>query len=135
MTAPVEVARGPEKIAMTAPVETARGAAGTRMPFFLPVRFKRETAPAPTDSHVRIVEVAGETLAVLRFSWVAPDAEVARRRDALLRALEASGWEPGSEVVTLFYDAPFKLPFVRRNEIAVPVLANRERSPTAEESR
>lgn len=121
MTAPVEVAREPEKIAMTVPVEKTRSGAGTRMRFFLPARFTRGTAPAPKDPRVRIVELPPETLAVLRYSGAASDDEIARRRDELLRALEDSRWRPDGEPVSLFYDAPFTLPFVRRNEVAVPV--------------
>lgn len=121
MTAPVEIARAPEKIAMTVPVEQARSGAGTRMRFFLPARFTRETAPAPSDPRVRVVEMPAETLAVLRFSGAAPDDEVARRRDELLRALQGSRWTPDGEPVSLSYDAPFTLPFVRRNEVAVSV--------------
>ena len=123
MTAPVEVARQPERIAMTAPVETVRGDTGTRMRFFLPARFTRETAPTPSDLRVRIVDAPPETLAVLRFSGTASDGEIAQRRGALLRALEASRWRPDGEPVAFFYDAPFTLPFVRRNEVAVPVSA------------
>jgi hypothetical protein len=121
MTAPVEVAREPEKIAMTVPVEKTRSGAGTRMRFFLPARFTRETAPTPHDARVRIVELPPETLAVLRYSGTAPDDEIARRGDELLRALEGSRWRTDGDPVSLFYDAPFTLPFVRRNEVAVPV--------------
>lgn len=121
MTAPVEVAREPEQIAMTVPVEKTRSGAGTRMRFFLPARFTRETAPAPNDPRVRIVALPPATLAVLRYSGAAPDDEVARRRDELLRALEGSRWRPDGDPVSLFYDAQFTLPFVRRNEVAVPV--------------
>ena len=121
MTTPVEVASAPEKVAMTAPVEKAPTAAGVRMRFFLPAHYTRETAPVPADPRVRVVEVPAENLAVLRFSGSAPDAEIARRRAALLDAVGRSSWRTDGEVVTLFYDAPFTLPFARRNEVAVAV--------------
>lgn len=121
MTTPVEVSREPEKIAMTTPVETARSGSVTRMRFFLPARLTRETAPAPRDPRVRIVEIPPDLLAIRRFSGTAPDDEIARQREALLRTLAGSDWRPAGRPVTLVYDAPFTLPFVRRNEVAVSV--------------
>lgn len=121
MTTPVEMRS--EKIAMTAPVETA-GAGGTRvaMRFFLPRSMTRATAPEPADPRVRIVEAPGETLAVLRFSGATDDARIDEHKEALLRELRGSAWEPaGGEPVFLGYDPPFTPPFLRRNEVAVPV--------------
>jgi hypothetical protein len=122
MTVPVEVTRRGETVAMTVPVETAAAAQGTRMRFFLPSGFTPDTAPQPTDPRIRLVEVPGEIVAVLRFSGAPDEAEISRRRAALLAALEGSRWRAASEPVMLFYDAPFTLPFLRRNEAAVTVV-------------
>jgi hypothetical protein len=119
MTTPVEV-RG-EKIAMTAPVQQAKAGARVTMRFFLPRSITRATAPEPADPRVRVVEVPGETLAVLRFSGSTGDARIAERKEALLRELRRSAWEPEGEPVFFGYDPPFTPPFLRRNEVAVPV--------------
>lgn len=125
MTTPVEVGAGAERIAMTMPVETA-GDDGlrTRMRFFLPAARAR-AAPRPTDPRVRLVELPAETFAVRRFGGRAGAADVARQRARLQDALEGSAWKPAGEPVTLFYDAPFTLPFARRNEVAIPVVPRR----------
>jgi hypothetical protein len=60
-------------------------------------------------------------LAALRFSGAPDDAELQRRREALSAALEGCGWASEGEALTLFYDAPFTVPFLRRNEVAVRV--------------
>jgi len=39
----------------------------------------------------------------------------------LARALEGSPWIAVGEPVALFYDPPWTLPFLRRNEVAVRV--------------
>jgi hypothetical protein len=116
MTTPVEMRS--EEIATTAPVE-----AGTRvtMRFFLPRSFTRATAPEPTDPRVRVVEVPGGTVAVLRFSGSTDDARITERKEALLRELRGSAWEPAGEPMFFGYDPPFTPPFLRRNEAAVPV--------------
>lgn len=121
MTVPVATEARTEKIAMTVPVETRQSESGVRMQFFLPVRYTAGSAPRPTDERVRIVQVAEETLAVLRFSGSAVPEERARRTGELLKGIEAAPWWPVGDVALLFYDAPFTLPFVRRNEAAVRV--------------
>jgi hypothetical protein len=70
---------------------------------------------------VRIVEVPGETLAVLRFAggW-SPD-DIAARREALMRTVGSSRWQAAGEPVTFFYDPPWTIPYLRRNEVAVAV--------------
>ena len=70
---------------------------------------------------MRVVEVPGETMAVLRFSGSTGDARIAERKEALLRELRGSAWAPTGEPVFLGYDPPFTLPPLRRNEVAVPV--------------
>ncbi len=118
MTVPVEL-REPERIAMTAPVETADSGNTVRMRFFLPAQFTPKTAPEPTDSRVRIVSVPEETVGILRFSGDGGD--VAERQRELVRRLSHSRWEPVGTAYALYYDAPFTLPFLRRNEAAVTV--------------
>jgi hypothetical protein len=121
MTAPVEVDARPRKIAMTAPVETAEAGEGrTVMRFFLPRSLALATAPEPNDPRVRLVTVPEETLAVLRFTGWRDSGAVAERSEQLLRALEGSAWRPLATPVALFYDPPWTLPFLRRNEVAVP---------------
>ena len=110
-----------QKVEMTVPVETKQNETSVRMQFFLPARYVAGSAPRPTDERVRIVQVAEETLAVLRFSGSAAQEDRARRTDELLKGIEAAPWRSVGDVALLFYDAPFTLPFARRNEAAVRV--------------
>ena len=117
MTAPV--AQAGARIAMTAPVAQASGADSQSIRFFLPSALR--DPPAPKDARVRIVEVPGETVAVYRFTGsIAPDA-IAAARARLLAALPATSWVAAGEPVTWFYDPPWTIPTLRRNEIAIPV--------------
>ena len=121
MTAPVEVEAASAKIAMTVPVETEAAGGELAMRFFMPARFARETLPEPVDPRVRIVEVPGETLAVVRFSGLGRSSTLAAKRTELLEALASSSWRAEAEPKALFYDPPWTLPFLRRNELAVAV--------------
>ena len=120
MTAPV--AQASERIAMTAPVAQAREASGQwRIRFFMPRNYTRETLPRPNDPAVVIVTVPEETYAVLRFSGSRSGPAVAREQGRLLKALDGSKWRVRGEPVGWFYDPPWTIPALRRNEVAVQV--------------
>ena len=135
MTAPVELAGRGSRIEMTAPVEVSRtdeadsrdsddsSTADVRMAFFLPAEYSPETAPQPTDDAVDLVSVPERTLAVRRFSWVPTAGRIASEREALLSTLADAGIETTGEPFFMGYDAPWTLPFRRRNEVAVEVEA------------
>ncbi len=124
MTAPVEVSAESEgeKIAMTAPVETTSGEGGRlTMRFFLPAGLTEATAPAPEDPRVRILTVPGQTLAVRRFTGRRGAAAVDTQEIALRKVLNTTSWRPDGETIAFFYDPPWTLLFLRRNEVALPV--------------
>lgn len=128
MTAPVATER--QQIAMTAPVQTSTGDVGETgqekgrwfgMRFFLPASFTLERAPKPTDPRVQLILVPAETLAVLRFSGSRRAELVADRQAELLNALDGSSWRVTGAPVAFFYDPPWTVAFLRRNEVAVAV--------------
>ena len=118
MTVPVEV-RGKERVAMTVPVQARQAGGAMEMLFYLPAKFTVKTAPVPTDARVRIVSIPGATIATLRYSGSGSD--FAARQSQLAAALKDSPWRMVSAPYVLSYDAPFTLPFLRRNEAAVAV--------------
>ncbi|AFM15941.1 SOUL heme-binding protein [Mycolicibacterium chubuense NBB4] len=117
MTAPVTQRTGGQKIAMTAPVAQQQ----STIRFFMPAKWTLDTLPQPNDGRVRLVEVPGETVAVLKFSGDRSPAEVERRTQVLRRILSGSAHQPAGDAVAWFYDPPFTLPFRRRNEVVIPV--------------
>ncbi|MBK1664450.1 SOUL heme-binding protein [Rhodospirillum rubrum] len=121
MTKPVGVGAAggaSQRLAMTIPVSTGAGAA---LQFFLPAGLTAQTAPVPTDPRVTLRDIAAQDMAVLGFSGFRHGIEVDRRKAQLRQSLTASGWTASGEAVAYFYDPPFSLPFLRRNEVAVPV--------------
>ena len=123
MTAPVAQARDTgHKIAMTAPVAQERAApGGWTIRFFMPAGRTMQTLPAPNDINVKLVPLPAETFAVLRFSGTPTPEAVAREDARLLRGLAGSGWSVAGATVAWFYNPPWTLPPLRRNEVAVPV--------------
>lgn len=120
MTAPVQQAPS-EKIAMTVPVQQGESADGWRVSFMLPTEFTLETAPVPTDSRVYIREVPGRLMAVLQFSGRWTEKNYTSRQTELLASVNAASVTPVGEMQRAAYNAPFTLPFMRRNEVMIPV--------------
>jgi hypothetical protein len=133
MTAPVEVDGDGTSIPMTARVEQGTGVetghvdggdeSGVRMAFYLPEEYDIDSAPQPTDDEVTLRAVPERTLAVRQFSWRPTDGRVARESNRLLETLEAAVVPITGEPFYMGYDAPWTLPFLRRNEVAVEVEA------------
>lgn len=121
MTAPVSQQSG-DAIAMTAPVAQSRSDSDKWViRFFMPSKWTMETLPEPDDDKVRLVPVAGETVAVLRFSGDRSPAAVESWTAELRKVLADNDVEPAGDPVAWFFDPPWTLPFRRRNEIAIPI--------------
>jgi hypothetical protein len=114
-----------DKIAMTAPVAAQRTPSGEWViRFFMPSKYTLESLPAPNDDRVRLVTVPSETVAVLRFTGnIGPDA-VSTRTGQLLKVLYRNKIEPTGDPLAWFYDPPWTLPCLRRNEVVVGVPAD-----------
>ncbi len=112
------------KIAMTAPVAQDREQGGWRIRFFMPAAYTLPTLPRPNDPEVTLVALPPETLAVLRFSGSATPQAVTKHTAMLVAGLEGSAWRPAGAPVAWFYDPPWTLPPLRRNEVALPVSPN-----------
>ena len=123
MTTPVAVEEQSQQIEMTTPVETTTIDGGRyAMRFFLPASYTSETAPAPTDPRVQLAVVPENTVAVLRFTGSRDPRAVATRGDELVRTLADSQWQAVGRPFSLFYDPPWTIPFLRRNEVVVSVV-------------
>ncbi|MEQ9112212.1 MAG: heme-binding protein [Rhodospirillaceae bacterium] len=121
-TSPVETrSNQSEKIAMTSPVETTTRGSEMTMRFFLPSAYTLESAPVPSNPKVSVVPVPPETLATLQFKGMRTTNNVETHKAELLKQLSATDWAPVGEPVAYFYDPPWTVPTLRRNEIAVKV--------------
>lgn len=120
MTAPVE-SRG-RLIAMTVPVE--QGAEGTTR-FYLPQEVANAGAPEPLEPGVRLIRVPAERIAAVRFSGRPTPEARETQAELLSKTLEKAGRKPSGPPFFMGYDPPFTVPILRRNEVAVRLLAPR----------
>jgi hypothetical protein len=120
MTAPVTQQHS-EKIAMTAPV-TQQGDGNTwKVRFVMPSNYTLETLPEPNNPAIELKEFAAKQFAVIRFSGISGEDRLQRYTKELNQFTSARGLTPLSEPIYAFYNPPWTLPFLRRNEVMVEI--------------
>ena len=118
MTAPVtQQAAPPIKLEMTAPVTQAATPGGFLVQFVMPKGYTLATLPEPLDAKVKLREVPGSRVAVIRFSGSWSQSLYEEKLQTLRGAVAAAGSATVGEPVSSRYNSPFSLPFLRRNEI------------------
>lgn len=123
MTAPVAQQTASATIAMTAPVAQSQSSPGHwTITFFMPAQYTIATLPKPADPSINIIEVPAQTYAVYRYSGIPGHAATAAAHASLLRALSATNYTANGEITDWFYDPPWTIPMLRRNEAAIPVV-------------
>jgi SOUL heme-binding protein len=120
MTAPV-TQQGTEKIAMTAPVTQQSDGLSWRVRFIMPSKYTMETLPKPNDSAVLLKEIPAKRVAAIRFSGFSTAENLDRHAKELNAFLSERNLVPQSPLTYAFYNPPWTLPFLRRNEILVEV--------------
>jgi hypothetical protein len=120
MTAPV-IQQAGEKIAMTAPVSQQSAGGPWKVRFVMPSGYTLETLPTPNNAAVKLIAVPAERFAAIRFSGLASDEAIARHKQHLFDRLAEQALTPQGEAVMAFYNPPWTLPFLRRNEILVKI--------------
>ena len=118
MTAPV-TQQGSEKIAMTAPVTQQGVGKSWRVRFVMPSKYTMETLPKPNNPAVELKEIPGKRFAAIRFSGMGGQDSLERHTKELDEFLSAKNLTPSSPPTYAFYNPPWTLPFLRRNEVMV----------------
>lgn len=120
MTAPVSQQAG-EKIAMTAPVTQQADANRWRVRFVMPSSYTMDKLPKPNNPAVVLKEIPSKRFAAIRFSGTAGENSLKRHADELADFIRAKGLSPLSPPTYAFYNPPWTLPFLRRNEVLVEI--------------
>ncbi len=122
MTAPVSQTPVPTKIAMTAPVSQSATEGGYLVQFAMPREFTMDTLPEPTNPKVKLREMPAQTYAVIQYSGSWSQALYEEKLNLLKKSISEAGLKIDGEPIFSRYNAPFSLPFFRRNEIWIAVL-------------
>jgi DNA gyrase inhibitor GyrI len=120
MTAPV-TQQASEKIAMTAPVTQQGNGNSWQVRFIMPARYTMQTLPRPNNPSVKIEQIQAERFAVIRFSGLAGKPSLDRHTRELEAYLRSHNIQALAAPTYAFYNPPWTLPFLRRNEIMIQI--------------
>lgn len=121
MTSPVTQEPGSTKIAMTVPVTTSLNQDSLTMKFYMPAKYDLETLPEAQDKRIKFAELAPQLYATTRFSGRAKEANISKHTQELKNYLKTHGLVATGEPLVAFYNPPWTPPFLRRNEVWLPI--------------
>ncbi len=107
------------EFAVTAPLTQSAGQCGTLVRLALPRGTTLDSAPEPSDKRVKLRDVAGQTLAAIRYTGLWTLANTGQQLEQLLVSLNAAKVAWAGVPVFAVYNAPWTPWFLRRNELWV----------------
>ena len=120
MTAPVQQQES-QKIAMTAPVQQQSTGRSWQISFVMPSKYSMETLPEPKNDRVRLKEIMTKKFVVIKFSGTNSNENVTEHENQLMNYIEANQIKIIDSPKYAFYNAPWTLPFMRRNEVMIEI--------------
>ncbi len=123
MTAPVlmQEKQGGKEIEMTAPVFMNESTNRETMSFVLPANYTFESAPKPIDPTVRLEKIENFTVAAITFSGSLGSSNIQNNKDKLEKWINSSAYKQVAQYQVAGYNPPWTIPFLRRNEVLIPV--------------
>jgi hypothetical protein len=113
----------PEKIAMTVPV-IAEGKGDQKtwlIQFVMPKQYTLETLPKPNNPQVKLLAMGPQKLAVVRFTGFISDDKVQEKTAELMAWIKSRNALPLGNPRLARYNPPWSIPWMRRNEILIPI--------------
>ena len=110
------------KISMTKPAIQSNENGSMIMQFLLPSNFTEKNAPTPSDKDLKLIVIEQGHYAVIRYSGRLSEKNFDKRRMILIDNLLKDNIEILSPAIRATYNAPFTLPFLRRNEVMFRVV-------------
>jgi hypothetical protein len=120
MTAPV-TQQSSEVVAMTAPVTQQAAGDSWTVRFIMPAQYTLETLPKPKNPDVLIKQIEGQRVLALRFSGAANDRILKEKTEMLTAEIAKRGLTATAAATYAFYDPPWTIGALRRNEVMVGV--------------
>lgn len=115
-----------QKIVMTVPVtqQTISEQAHSdtwRVRFMMPKEFTLSTLPIPNNDRVKIKAEPVKRYATVRFTGWSSESNLSEHRELLENWISKKNLKPIGTPIYAFYNPPWSLPFLRRNECLIEI--------------
>ena len=111
-----------QKIAMTAPVQQQKAKDGWTISFVMPSEYSLTSLPKPSGDKLWVREVPSAKYVVIRFSGTSRQANLKKHEAVLLDYVSAHRLKVLGSIKYAFYNPPWTLPFLRRNELMLQLV-------------
>ena len=115
MTAPVQ--QSGQTISMTAPVQQKEENGIWQIEFIMPSEYTLETLPKPNNKEIKIIERQAYKTVAIQFSGRASQKNLEHHLNQLKTFMENQKLTPLQGPIYAYYNPPWTLPMLRRNEI------------------
>ena len=105
------------KIEMTAPVQQEKTGKEWIVSFIMPSKFSMNTLPKPTNDKIKIVQMPSRNYAAIVFSGRGTKDNLTANTLELKEYISRSNYSIRGNPKYAFYNPPWTLPFMRRNEV------------------
>lgn len=105
------------KIAMTSPVTQQQVGDMWQIGFFMPQKFTEKNIPTPNNEKIVIKSEPEARYIAIKFSGLASKSNLSKNKEKLDNFINTKKVSTVGNYIYAFYDPPWTLPFLRRNEI------------------
>ncbi len=106
-----------QTIAMTAPVQQQLTQQSWKISFVMPAQYNITSLPKSLDHRVVLREIAPKRFVVIQFSGINSDENIKHHEQCLLNYIEKNRLTVLGSPTYAFYNPPWTLPAMRRNEV------------------
>lgn len=106
---------------MTAPVSQQSDGDNWKVHFVMPSSYNMETLPTPNNPLVKLKEIEAKRFVAIRFSGIAGEENLKKNTEELQNFITDNGLESQSLPTYAFFNPPWTLPFLRRNEVMIEI--------------
>ena len=111
-----------QNISMTAPVQQQKKSNFWTISFVMPKMYTLKTIPKPNNKEVILNEVPAQKFIAIRFSGTNSDDNIVQHERTIFNFIKQNKIKVMGESKYAFYNPPWTLPFMRRNEIMMQIL-------------
>ena len=120
MTAPVQQ-QANKKIAMTAPVQQQSSGDRWKVSFVMPAEYSLSTLPEPNNEQVKLKQIPAKDFIAIQFSGTNSKQNITKHERQLRQYIERNNIQTLGSPKYAFYNPPWTLPFMRRNEVMIEI--------------
>lgn len=120
MTSPV-IEQKSEKIPMTAPVKQQIKDNIWSIQFIMPAQYSMDSLPKPNNNTVKIKLIPPADYVVIKFNGKNENKNIQIHEDKLKEFIEKKDLEVKGKPIYAFFNPPWTIPILRRNEIMIEI--------------